>query len=91
MRLQVVLARELVADDDRRRSAVIDARRVAGSDRAAFAERRPQLAQCLHRGVGPGMLVARDLDGLALGLRHHHRHDLVREAALFDGRDGTLV
>ena len=31
------------------------------------------------------------VDRLALRLRHHHRHDLVHEAAFLDGRDRALV
>ena len=37
------------------------------------------------------MLVARDLDRIALRLRHHDRHDLVGEAAFLDRGNGALV
>ena len=53
------LDRRLGGEDQRRR-AVIDARGIAGRDRAAVAERRAQLGQRLQRGIGARMFVGVD-------------------------------
>ena len=81
-RLDAELARLLLRRDHERRRAVVDARRVAGRDRAALAERRLQRGELLERRVGTRMLVARHVAD---------RDELVVEAArLVGGRPAPL-
>jgi hypothetical protein len=61
-RRQTVLLRRRFRRDDQRRRAVIDARRIARRHRAVLAERRRNLASCLHRGLGARMFVCVDDD-----------------------------
>ena len=63
----------------------------ARGDRAALTEGGLESAECLQRGIRPGMLVPLDGHWLALGHRHDHRHDLLGEAVLLDGRHGAAM
>src|SRR3989304_963866 len=63
----------------------------ANTPGATPAEGGTQASQGFHACVGPRVLVAFDGDGLALGLGHHDRHDLVHEAAFLDRLDRALV
>ena len=75
-RLDAEGARLLLGGDHERRSAVVDARGVAGSDGAAGPERRLEAGELLERRVGPRVLVAHDVaDG----------HELLVEAARVGG------
>ena len=80
-RLEAQRPRALRLDDQRRRGAVVDARRVPRGHRAALAERRAQLrraprARCRRAGARRARRRP-----VALLLRHGHGHDLVVEAA----------
>src|SRR4029453_7860900 len=66
----------LLACDHERRGSVVDAARVAGRDRAAFAKGRLERRELLEARVRPRMLVARDVAD---------RHELVLEPALVVG------
>ena len=74
-------------DQEHRRRPVVYARSVSGCDGPAVAECRAEPGQRLGGRVGPGMLVARHDDGLALPLGDLDRHDLGVEPARLDGRD----
>ena len=80
--LEPALLRELLARDDERAGAVVDARRVPGGRRPLGVEDRLQRRQLLERRVAPRALVGRDLAD---------RDDLVREPALVRRRDRALV
>ena len=63
-----------------------------GRDRAALAERRPQLAPAPRSTCRPAdARRASTTTGVALPLRHLDRDDLAVEAAVLDGRDRALV
>jgi hypothetical protein len=57
-RPQAQLAGAIRLDHQRRSGPVVDAGGVPRRHRSALAERGPEPAERLHRGVGPGMLVA---------------------------------
>ena len=67
--------------DDQRRGAVVDARGIAGGDRAVLADDRLQLGERLEAGHAR-MLVLVDDHRIALALRDFDRDDLGGEPAV---------
>ncbi len=95
----MALHRRLRGQDQRRR-AVVEPGRIAGGDRAVWREQGLQRGQDLRRCVGPGVLVALERGGLALGVGRLDGHDLLgeearslrgRRAGLAPGGEGVLV
>src|SRR5438477_5599721 len=66
--------------DDHRRGAVVDARGVAGGDRAVLLESRDKFLEYFRSRIGADVLVLVD-DDLALLRLHRDRDDLLAEAA----------
>src|SRR6185437_1580223 len=56
-RREAVLPGPVRTGDDHRRRAAIEARRIAGGDRAVLAESRPQLGEARERSIGAVVLV----------------------------------
>ena len=91
-RPQAELAGPVRLDQQDRGRAVVDARAVAGRDRAALgSEGGPQAGQRLDGRVGARMLVAIDDERVALPLRDADRDDLVGEPAGLDGGHRALL
>src|SRR5262249_41588049 len=79
------------AGDHDRAGPVGDRRGAARGDRAVAAERRAQLRQGLHGGVGPYALVLADHQRVAAALRDPYRNDLLGEDAVLLRGGGPLV
>jgi hypothetical protein len=85
-----VALRPVVAGQDERAAAVVDARRVPGRVAALLAHQPGELGQELERRVAARALVHLD-DGVALATLHRHRDDLLGQAALVRRLDRQLV
>src|ERR1700729_2305923 len=80
----------IVARDDQRAGAIVDARRVPGRVGPVLHEDRRKLGERLESGIAPGRLVDLD-DRVALLALDRHRDDLLGEAALVGRLDRELV
>ncbi|KAF1051747.1 MAG: hypothetical protein GAK41_01241 [Burkholderia gladioli] len=80
-RHQAVTLRVLFVGEQQRAGAVVDARRVAGRDRAIRPHHALQLRQCVQRGFAR-MFVARHDERIALLLRDRDCRDFLRQRAV---------
>src|SRR6202030_3919288 len=91
-RREAPAARAGAGGDDERTGAVVDARGVAGGDRAAGAKRRRERRELLDRSLRPRVLLARHAQPrVALVLPALRCDQLAGEKAALRGGGGALL
>ena len=81
----------VLAGEDDRRGAIVDAGRVAGSDGAGIAHDGFEFLQGFERGVGTRVLVFGEHDRTGFAAGRFDRHDLFGEVAGGGGLAGALL